>query len=397
MRKVKDTPSGVYGQDWPAYHSAQINEKRHFLQILHELCREVIEPERTIGRTPFLLKDMTLSVVHKIYSTKASRRFVDELHQVRAKGLIEKVPSPNSISEYLRKESMTEILQHLLTKSSLPLAGEEKVFAADSTGFGIPVRRNWFNRHKGRHEKRRDFIKLHVMVGVASNIITCAEPTEGTASDRIYLRRLVEGTARYFELSEVSADAGYLSGENMYTVLLAGAIPYIAFTKKCALDADYKSTFWKDMLYLYKTRHPQFTDHYYLRNNVESSFSSIKAKFGGRLRSKSTRGQFNEALCKALCHNLCVLIQSMYQRNIDPTSWSGVEPRAEAQAGLTGVGLKRRQKDLADIRTAAAARENHNSQEISESPQTSKRLKQKRQDPNQASLFEAMDGPSITP
>ena len=43
----------------------------------------------------------------------------------------------------------------------------------------------------------------------------------------------------------------------------------------------------------------------------------IKVKFGHRLRSKSMTGQINEALCKVLCHNLCVVIQSMHEFGID--------------------------------------------------------------------------------
>jgi hypothetical protein len=43
----------------------------------------------------------------------------------------------------------------------------------------------------------------------------------------------------------------------------------------------------------------------------------IKARFGERLRSKSETAQINEALTKVLCHNLCVVIQSMYELDVD--------------------------------------------------------------------------------
>jgi hypothetical protein len=36
------------------------------------------------------------------------------------------------------------------------------------------------------------------------------------------------------------------------------------------------------------------------------------------LRSKMDTAQINELLCKALCHNLCVLIQSTYELGIEP-------------------------------------------------------------------------------
>lgn len=48
----------------------------------------------------------------------------------------------------------------------------------------------------------------------------------------------------------------------------------------------------------------------------------IKAKFGDSVRSKMRTAQIDEALCKVLCHNLCCLIQSMYELNLKPKSWS---------------------------------------------------------------------------
>jgi hypothetical protein len=47
-------------------------------------------------------------------------------------------------------------------------------------------------------------------------------------------------------------------------------------------------------------------------------FSRIKRKFGGALRSRTKTAQFNEVLCKVLAHNLCVVIQSMYELGISP-------------------------------------------------------------------------------
>ena len=51
---------------------------------------------------------------------------------------------------------------------------------------------------------------------------------------------------------------------------------------------------------------------------MESVFQMIKSKFGERLRSKTATAQVNEALTKVLAHNLCVVMQSMYELNITP-------------------------------------------------------------------------------
>lgn len=354
MSKTKRTPSGGYGQDWPAYDAAQINEKRHVMTILHALCDDVEDFERVTGRKPFPLSSVIFCLIYKVYLTFSARRCQGFLQEALSEKLIAVVPKPTVLSEYMREESITEILKELVVKSSLPLSEIENVFAVDSTGLSVPRKRIWFNKHTNRRERRRDYIKLHAMCGVRTNIITSVETSEGTANDSPYLKQLVEGTARHFEISEVSADGAYPSGENLRTVVLAGGIPYIAFRKNNTVDGDYKSTIWKDLLHLYKSRRPKFEEHYYLRNNVEATFHSLKSKFGGRLRSKSLRGQFNEALCKVLCHNLCVLIHSMYELGIEPTSWAHAKLTPRAEAGMIGRAMTAEEAELVSERLPAA-------------------------------------------
>lgn len=61
--------------------------------------------------------------------------------------------------------------------------------------------------------------------------------------------------------------------------------------------------------------------NYHKRSNAESTFHMIKAKFGERVRSKTERAQIDEVLCKVLCHNICVVIQSIYELEIEPAFW----------------------------------------------------------------------------
>ena len=55
------------------------------------------------------------------------------------------------------------------------------------------------------------------------------------------------------------------------------------------------------------------------RSKIESKFSKVRTKSGGALRSKTDVAMRNEALCKVLCHNLCCLIQSVYELGIVAT------------------------------------------------------------------------------
>jgi transposase len=72
------------------------------------------------------------------------------------------------------------------------------------------------------------------------------------------------------------------------------------------------------MYHLFMHRREDFMEHYHRRSNIETAYSMIKSKFGSALRSKSDIGQINEALCKVLCHNVCVLVQATHELGIDP-------------------------------------------------------------------------------
>jgi transposase len=66
----------------------------------------------------------------------------------------------------------------------------------------------------------------------------------------------------------------------------------------------------------YDEHREYFMMHYHKRSNAESVFSMIKRKFGNHLYSRSDVGQVNEILCKALAHNICVLIQEYFENYV---------------------------------------------------------------------------------
>ena len=78
---------------------------------------------------------------------------------------------------------------------------------------------------------------------------------------------------------------------------------------------------WEKMFHFYNLHRDEFLRHYHKRSNVESTFSMIKAKFGDHIRSRTDDAMRNEALAKILCHNICCVIQSMYELGIQPTFW----------------------------------------------------------------------------
>ncbi len=319
------TPRKTYAQNWPAYNASQTSEKSTFQTLLADLCRGIEEPVQEKGRPRASLRDMMFSMVFKVYSTVSTRRFQTDINEACEKGHIEKAPHYNTIIKYLDSKSLTPILKRLVTESSLPLRSVEIDFAVDSTGFTTSRFVRWFDHKYGAPKQEHDWVKVHLMCGVKTNVVTAVEIDDRHAADAPKFRPLMDATVKNFTVEEVSADSGYLSYENMNIAVTRGATPFIAF--KSNTKATQGGTFQK-MFHYYNLKREEFLSHYHKRSNVESTMSMIKSKFGDAIRSKTDVAMVNEALCKIVCHNICCLIQSIHELGITAAFWQKEEPKA---------------------------------------------------------------------
>jgi transposase len=222
-----------------------------------------------------------------------------------------KTPHYNSIFNVLDKESLTPILEELITRSAMPLQAVETGFAVDSTGFGT----NRFYRHfiakHGKEQVSRDYVKVHASVGVKTHVITAAVATDRDTHDSPMLSPLVQTTAKHFQVSHVAADKAYCSHKNLELIESLGAAAYVPF-KVNAVGTSVSST-WNRLFHFFHLHREEFVAAYHCRSNAESAFSAIKRKFGDGVRSKTPIAQRNEALLKVLCHNIVCLIHEMHE------------------------------------------------------------------------------------
>lgn len=327
---VKVTKRVTYRQNWPAYNAAQTEEKAMFQVLLHDLCKTIPQPPRTVGkapggRKPLPCSDMVFATAFKVFSTVSARRFMSDLKEAHTKGYISKVPHFNSILNYLERPDLTPVYRSLITQSSLPLKSVETDFAIDSSGFSTCQTVTWFNARYGHTQDNSDWLKAHIMTGVKTNVVTSVEISGGFANDAPLLPPLVEATAQSFKLAEVAADKGYSSHKNLEAIASKGAVPYIPFKSNAVAPAN-GCTIWEKMYGYYLYNREQFLAHYHKRSNIESTFNMIKARFGTHLRSKGQIAQANELLCKILAHNIVVLIQSMHELGIKPSFCADLHP-----------------------------------------------------------------------
>lgn len=320
---ARTTPK-VYRQNWPAYNNAQVYEKELFQILLRDLCRDITEPQLVGGRPPLPVKDRVFSMAFKVYSTFSSRRFSTDLRDAYEKEYLSKLPHYNSVIRYFDDPRLTLLLKELVVQSSLPLKTVEQDFSSDSSGLATLKYLRWQDEKHGA-QSSRDWVKVHLMCGVKTNIVTSVDISGSYEHDSPFFKGLVKTTAQNFNVSEVSADKGYSSRKNLALIASLGATPYVPF-KSSARQSEPRTEeqrLWNELLRYYIDHHDQFLIHYHKRSNAESTFSMIKRKYGETLRTKNYSAQVNEALCKVLCHNISVLIHSMFELGIDPMNFWG--------------------------------------------------------------------------
>jgi transposase len=317
---IQQAARKVYPQNWRAYNAAQTHEKERFLDLLRDLCSGLEEPERPKNGRPRLpIRDAIFASCFKVYSTVSCRRFMSDLRDAHAKGYLSRLLHFNSIFNYLENPELTPILHRLIEETSLPLKAVEVDFAVDSSGFTTSRFARWFDHKYGVVRQQHDWVKVHLMCGVRTNIVTAVEIKDKGASDTKLLPALVDATAKNFRLSEVSADKGYGSLKNYKAIQYRGAVPYIAFK---SIHTGRGGGLWQKMFHYFHFRREEFLSHYHKRSNVESTFSMIKAKFRDHVRSKTDTAMVNEVLCKIVCHNICCLIQESHELGISAEFWA---------------------------------------------------------------------------
>ena len=235
----------TYKQNWPAYNAAQTEEKERLIVLLNALCQLVEQPAQANGRPRLPLANMIFACVYKVYVGFSSRRFMSDLREAQAKEHIHKTPHFNSVSNYLADPSLTETFSQLVTLSSLPLKGIENNFAVDSSGFSTCRFVRWFNKKYGREIDNREWVKVHLMCGVDTKIVTSVDVSGWAANDCPYFVPLLERTAQYFEIQEVSADKEYLSHKNLAATAKVQAVPFIPFKVNTAVPK--KNNIWSEM------------------------------------------------------------------------------------------------------------------------------------------------------
>ena len=312
----KLTKNKKHTQEWKEYNEAQTKEKLMFYKLLDELLNVIPTQAYTFGRPRKSLRDMLFCCMIKIYNASSSRRIISDLELAKKAGYIKDVPHFNTLLRHFEDTGMSIVIPYLINISALPLKHVEKSFAVDSTGFGTGRFDRWLNIRTQKDSKKKGWRKAHCICGTRTNVITSVQITEGKAGDSPQFNPLLNETAQFFNVKEISADKAYSSRANLELAKKLGAMPYIPF-KKNAKKKSKGSPTWAKMFEVFTKNYMEFAQHYHKRSNIESSFAMIKRKFGDYVRCKNEKSQDNEILCKVLAHNIVCLIHEIFELKIE--------------------------------------------------------------------------------
>ena len=185
----------------------------------------------------------------------------------------------------------------------------------------------WFDQKHGKLRAKHAWLKLHVMIGTLTHVVTGAK-VSGKA-DCPVLPELLAATAKQFKVREVSADKAYLSRKNLEAIDRVGAVPFIPF-KNNSVGMASTSEHWRKMWCHFSLKSEDFLARYHRRSNVETAMHMIKSKFGAAVRSKLPVAQVNEILAKLVCHNLACIVHAVNEFGIDADLGRSAAPASAA-------------------------------------------------------------------
>ena len=221
----------------------------------------------------------------------------------------------NTLSAFMRRKFVTNILTEFIRESAAPLAqlGGRRTIAVDSTGFTTSASSLWYDMKFGRTRKR-DYLKLHIAIDTETHVVTDAIITRYNGTDTTRLPRLLKGTGLRLVPGDVVADKAYAGKPNYDAIQELGGIPVIPPRGRMTGKGN---ELMRQMFHAFRAEDPSVLRHYHQRSNVESVMFMIKAQFGEHIAARSEVGQINEILAKVLCHNLHCLVMATQHLNLD--------------------------------------------------------------------------------
>lgn len=169
----------------------------------------------------------------------------------------------------------------------------------DSTGFSLKTSSKWFDIRVQRVSKRKDHIKLHIVIDADTLVILHFTITGWKGSDSKEFKRLIRDLPR---LGKVAGDKIYSSRKNCQMVADKNGTPYFAFkTNVTGKSKGYPA--WRISFKSFTNNPDEWMNEYHIRSVVEAVFASIKRCWGSDIKSRKGWLKRRELGIKMVAYN----------------------------------------------------------------------------------------------
>ena len=230
------------------------------------------------------------------------------------------LPGHSVIHRGMKKLSI-KYIRKVMNRVTRFLRRKKMNIAVDSTGFRTGNSSIWYDIRIRRRNKRKDCIKLHISIDVETGIIHWFTMTPSKMHDSPEFKNLIKHLP---ELGNVLGDKGYSSRKNCQIVADKNGKPYLHFKDNATNKAKSKPA-WIISIREYKNNTEEWLSTYHLRSIVESTFSSIKKRWGSFLRSRKKWMQKKELSLKVLSYNVKQVLLVRYANERKIPLWKSVE------------------------------------------------------------------------
>ena len=292
-------------------------------ELINQLCMMLaLARALSKGGQPMLLHDRLFCLLYRYFRNGSYDFVLADLVKYAVEGLIEWVPSRNSLSAYLHDPTITECLRTFLRLTARCVRKIEHLVIIDATAFSTIRCANWVDSDHGKKDVRPEtyWLKVHAASGATTNIVVAVETTLNlgeSTNDTTRFEALARRAASTWDVTHFLADKGYLSERNLVIAGELGAQAIIPIKKNWKLETK-KAKEAAALYELYTQRNEQFEELYRYRSKIECVFSAIKRTTGHFARSRGLNqdtlttatvdrigvARENEMLAKFIIHNL---------------------------------------------------------------------------------------------
>lgn len=273
---------------------------KKFSKIVERLCAQAHIPKyfRYVQKKKYNNYQHLFLLVAKEHSKYGYRMFVESLYDSKIPEYIslKRIPHFTTLHKFAQRLE-AKLLSKLVFLTRHLFKEHGTFMGIDATGFSLDHASHHYCKRIQRKKPLKGFVKLNALSDLYNKIILVPKIRKKTRHETIDFIPMWN-KVKHLDFDWLVADKGYDSEENHKAVFEAGKESLISL-RNTNLPI-YKT----GGVHRKKAKREFEMGLYTQRELTESIFSSLKRKYGSKLRARKFKTQKVELLCKILAYNI---------------------------------------------------------------------------------------------